>query len=131
MRYYICVRFFTCTVFCIGCSNNNNNNTSSDKTNAVYYWRTRLECDSIEQDFLRANNVSRAYVRFFDIVVDESPIAMDEVVPNATLQITDTLPVKEIVPAIYITPEAIAKMQSNEYIWAEKIVKRIYNIVQL
>lgn len=118
----------TCVILCIGCKNNNDDNKSSDKTNAVYYWRTTLEVDSIEQDFLQANNVGRAYVRFFDIVVDESPIAMDAVVPNATLQIKDTLPVKDIVPTIYITPEAIAKMQSNEDVWAEKIVKRIYNM---
>ncbi len=119
---------FICISLCIGCTNNNDDSKSSDKTNAVYYWRTTLECDSIERDFLKANEVNRAYVRFFDIVVDESPIAIDAVVPNATLQIKDTLPVKDIVPTIYITTEAIAKMQSNEDVWAEKIVKRVYNM---
>lgn len=117
-----------CAILCISCKSNNDGHKSSDKTNAVYYWRTTLECDSIEQEFLQANNVERAYVRFFDIVVDESPIAMDAVVPNATLQIKDSLPIKDIVPIIYITPEAIAKMQSKEDMWAEKIVKRIYNM---
>lgn len=129
----LCTLAFSCISFCMGCKNNNDdhkssNKTNADKTNAVYYWRTTLECDSVEQDFLQANNVDRAYVRFFDIVVDESPIAMDAVVPNATLQIKDTLPIKDIVPTIYITPEAIVKMQSNEEVWAEKIVKRIYNM---
>lgn len=124
----LCALVFSCISLCIGCTNNNDDSNTSDKTNAVYYWRTTLECDSIERDFLKANEVNRAYVRFFDIVVDESPIAIDAVVPNATLQIKDTLPVKVIVPTIYITPEAIDNMQSNEDVWAEKIVKRIYNM---
>lgn len=123
----LCTLLFICTTLCVGCNNNDDNN-SSDKTNAVYYWRTTIECDSIEQDFLQSNDVNRAYVRFFDIVVDESPIAMDAVVPNATLIIEDSLLVKDIIPTIFITPEAIAKMQSNENVWAEKIVKRIYNM---
>lgn len=116
----------TCAILCVSC--NNDAHKAGDKRNAVYYWRTTLECDSIERDFIQTNEVDRAYVRFFDIVVDKSPIAMDAVVPNATLQIKDTLPVKDIVPTIYITPEAIVKMQSNEDMWAEKIVKRIFNM---
>lgn len=123
----LCTLVFMCITLCVGCNNNDDNN-SSDKTNAVYYWRTTLVCDSIEQDFLQSNDVNRAYIRFFDIVVDESPIAMDAVVPNATLLIEDSLLVKDIIPTIFITPEAIAKMQSNEDVWAEKIVKRIYNM---
>lgn len=119
---------FICSILSVSCKNNYDAQKDLNKTNAVYYWRTTLECDSIEQGFLQANNVDRAYVRFFDIVVDESPIAMDAVVPNATLQIKDSLPVKDIVPTIYITPEAMAKMQSNEDVWAEKIIKRIYNM---
>lgn len=118
----------TYAILNVSCKNNDVEHKEPDKTNAVYYWRTTLETDSTELRFLQANNVSRAYVRFFDIVVDESPIAMDVVVPNATLQVKDTLPVNDIVPTIYITPEAIAKMQSTEDVWAEKIVKRIYNM---
>ena len=117
-----------CAILCVSCKNNNDADKAPDKTNAVYYWRTTLDADSIERDFLRVNDVSRAYVRFFDIVVDKSPIAFDAVVPNATLQVKDTLPVKDIVPTIYITQEAIVKMQSGEYEWAEKIVNRVYNM---
>lgn len=104
-------------------------NRNTDQTeNSIYYWRTVLELDSLERDFIQAHKVRKAYIRFFDIVVDKSPNAMDAVVPNATLQIKDTLAVKDIIPTIYITPEAIAKMQSDEEMWAEKIVKRIYNM---
>lgn len=101
---------------------------AAPESNAVYYWRTVLELDSTERRFLRDNDVTRAYVRFFDIVVDKSPVAMDAVVPNATLQFKDTLPVNEIIPTIYITVDAMAAMKSNEAEWAQKIVKRVYNM---
>ena len=96
--------------------------------NSVYYWRTVLELDSLERNFLRENNIGRVYLRFFDIVVDKSPLAMDVVVPNATLHVKDSMPVKDIVPTIYITVDAIKEMQGKEAMWAEKIVKRIYNM---
>lgn len=114
-----------CTALCINCKHQEEPN---EKCNAVYYWRTVLETDSIERDFLRANDVNRAYVRFFDIVVDKSPVAMDVVVPNATLQVEDSLSVKEIVPTIFITQDAIVKMKSDEDVWAGKIVKRVFNM---
>lgn len=98
------------------------------KKNSIYYWRTVLELDSVERNFLKANNVERIYIRFFDIVVDKSPLAMDAVVPNATLQVKDTMPVEELIPTVYITLDAMIKMQENEAVWAEKIVKRIYNM---
>lgn len=98
------------------------------KKNSIYYWRTVLELDSMERNFLKANNVERIYIRFFDIVVDKSPLAMDAVVPNATLQVKDTMPVEELIPTVYITLDAMIKMQENEAVWAEKIVKRIYNM---
>lgn len=96
--------------------------------NGIYYWRTVLRLDSAERAFLGAHNVKRAYVRFFDIVVDKSPAAMDAVVPNATLQVKDSLPVEEIIPTVYITVDALKKMKGDEDRWAQKMVKRVANM---
>lgn len=114
-------------IFCTGCKTEETPKPT-EHTKAIYYWRTILEVDSIERVFLQKNCVGRAYVRFFDIVADQSPNAIDSVVPNATVQFKDTLPVKDIIPTIFITQDAIAKMHSDEDAWAEKIVKRIFNM---
>ncbi len=112
-----------------GCKNHKDNNICAHaETSGVYYWKTVLEIDSVERNFLIENDVHRAYVRFFDIVVDESPLAMDPVVPNATLQVKDSFPVNEIVPTVYITIDALRRMKSTEDEWAEKIVKRVFNM---
>lgn len=105
-----------------------NKPSGQDGGNGVYYWRTTFETDSTERAFMRENDIRRAYVRFFDVVVDKSPLAMDVVVPNATLQIKDSIPAEEIVPVVYITVDAIKAIQSDEAKWAEKIVRRVWNM---
>lgn len=94
----------------------------------IYYWKTVLTLDSVERDYLRENKVDRAYVRFFDIIEDKTPLASDEVIPNATLQVKDSLPVFEIIPTVYITDNAIRRMKGRESHWARKIVKRVDNM---
>ena len=104
------------------------NKSSEVGCNSVYYWRTTFKLDNKERNFLRTNDIKRIYTRFFDVVVDESPIAIDVVVPNATLQITDSFEVDEFIPVIYITVDAIKEIKSEEAKWAEKIVGRIFNM---
>lgn len=94
----------------------------------VYYWKTVLSLDSIERDYIRRNDIDRAYVRFFDVVEDNSPLSSEAVIPNATLQVKDTLKVRKIIPAIYITDGAIKRMKGSERLWAEKIVERVNNM---
>ena len=36
---------------------------------SVYYWRTVMQLDSAERDFLTRNQVKKMYVRYFDVVV--------------------------------------------------------------
>lgn len=128
-RFYVLICLVLLILSIAGCDKGRQTqNNVSSKSNGVYYWNTVLELDSLERDFLKDNNVKRAYVRFFDIVVDKSPLAKDVVVPNATLQFKDTLPVGEIIPTIFITVEAIEAMQSNESEWAERIVNRVFNM---
>lgn len=95
------------------------------ETNAVYYWKTVCSLDSADYKFLEDNKVERAYIRFFDVVLDESPLAVEEIIPNASLQIKDSIPVKDIVPAIFVTQEALKRMDGKYELWANKIVKRV------
>lgn len=99
------------------------------RTNAVYYWKTVFSLDSAETDFLSRHDIHRIYIRFFDVVVNASSSGED-VIPNASIVFNDSVPVKEVVPTVYITLDALRKMSGNERIWAEKIVTRIDNMCQ-
>lgn len=99
-----------------------------EEMNSVYYWKTTLKLDSTERDFLKHHNVNRAYVRFFDVVADTSAMATAEVIPNATIIFEDTIPVKEIVPTVYITQDAMRRMEGHENSWGPTIVQRIRNM---
>lgn len=102
---------------------------SHRECNSIYYWKTALKLDSLRTDtFVKKHNIGRAYVRFFDIVPDKSPLATEALIPNATLTVNDSLPVGEIIPVVYITDDAIKEMKSREAVWAKKIVERIRNM---
>lgn len=91
----------------------------------VYYWKTVLSLDSVERDYISKNKIDRAYVRFFDVVEDNSPLSSEAIVPNATLQVIYTLKGCKIVPTIYITDGAIKRMKGSERKWGDKIVERV------
>lgn len=65
---------------------------------SVYYWRTVMQLDSTERDFLARNEVKKMYVRYFDVVVKDGKL-----MPNATLHFTEPVPEgMEIVPTVFI-----------------------------
>ena len=97
------------------------------EANAIYYWKTVLDADSVDIEFIRTHKIKRAYIRFFDVVKDESPVAKDIVIPNATLKVKTPLPVDEIIPTVYITLNAIRNMEDVDK-WAELIVERVGNM---
>ena len=45
---------------------------STPPTHSAYYWSTTWESDSAVSAFLKANDVRKVYLRFFDVVVDGS-----------------------------------------------------------
>lgn len=102
--------------------------TPHNEVNSIYYWKTTLELDSAERKFIRDYNIQRAYIRFFDVTADKSPLATEEVIPNATIVIRDSMPVDEIVPTVFITTEAIERMKKDPRHWASKILERIRNM---
>lgn len=98
-------------------------NPSADCGNGIYYWRTTFDLNDGERDFLKSHAVEKVYVKFFDIEKDWDS---ERVIPIATVQFLDSIPAGvEIVPAVYITTQAMAEMQLKEGEYADKILKRI------
>lgn len=94
----------------------------------VYYWRTSLSLDSAELAFLRDNNVSRMYVRFFDVVSDDDS---GRPRPNATLSFPSGNVIPEgieYVPVVFVTPGCFAGGKSDGL--ARLILNRVKDIAE-
>lgn len=94
---------------------------------SVYYWSTTFSLDSTQRAFIQSQNISRIYLRYFDVVVD----AQGEVMPNATVKFkpgaasvttkgaeagaqlssgeTGRSPHVEIIPTIYIVNKCLTR----------------------
>ncbi|MBR4389284.1 MAG: hypothetical protein IKT00_08930 [Prevotella sp.] len=78
--------------------------------NAAYYWSTNFSSDSTMTAFIQEQHISRLYVRYFDVVIDEH----DNVRPNATIQFQCAMPDSvEVIPCVFITNESMAKCPDN------------------
>ena len=65
---------------------------------SVYYWRTVMQLDSAEREFLARNEVKKMYMRYFDVVIKDGKL-----MPNATLHFNEPVPEgMEIVPTVFI-----------------------------
>lgn len=102
---------------------------------AMYHWKNVFDLSKEEVDFLKKHRIERLYVRFFDVTLEtlldgKGPQA----IPTATVQFdtffwADEYP-KEVVPTIFITPEAITNIQNKGqgHEIAEKMLERIRNM---
>ena len=98
-----------------------NHRKSSTEGNSVYYWKTTFSLDKTKQDFISKNNITRLYIRYFDVVLRGNAS-----VPNATIKFKSSIPDSiQVIPAIYIMNEC---MQSRDTSLAEKILERILQI---
>lgn len=91
--------------------------------NGVYYWRTTFKLDSAERAFLSENGVNKMYVRFFDVDLNPDTMSVEKCVPVATIDFADTFPQGvEIVPTVFITPQAIVHYRD----FAKLLARRLY-----
>lgn len=120
----------------IACQQNpeSSNTTSSSgivSSNGIYYWKTRFCLEDYELDFLKKHEISRIYVKMFDVVLqNDSPDDTLSVIPIATTRFESPIPDGiEIVPTVYITYEALShlKGKDREYIesYAQRILTRV------
>lgn len=77
---------------------------------SAYWWSTTFGPSVQELEFLDFHNVSRLYLRYFDVVVDPD----GEVMPNATLKFNDSIPEGlEVIPTVFIVNECMRKDVSD------------------
>lgn len=100
--------------------------------NAIYHWKTTFDPTEEEWNFLKANDIQRMYVRFFD--VDDSPAK-----PIATTVFKQNLPQDiEIIPTTFITLEPFwyywildSARECRNHDLANKIVTRLLKMAQV
>lgn len=98
------------------------------KGHAMYFWRTALTLDNTELNFLKANDIRRLYIRFFDVVTEA-----DDTVPhpNATLSLPQGNVIPEgveCIPVVFITPASL-RYDSLPSL-AAKTVRRVLAIAE-
>ena len=94
------------------------------KRNSIYYWRTTFELDSAETAYLKKHNVTRMYLRMFDVVTEHDFLNnVMEAVPIATTKFVTPVPEGvEIVPVVYITIDALRAMAGREEEYADSLL---------
>lgn len=104
--------------------------SDSVKRNSIYYWKTRFELDSYELDFLKRHDISRIYLRMFDVVTEYYYFVINvQIIPNATVKFDSNVPEGiEIVPVTYITLDALREMRGHEDFYARLIAERMLAI---
>ena len=103
---------------------------------AMYHWKNTFNPSEEELRFMQEHKIERLYVRFDDVSVcsmlDEED--RQQVCPSATVQFKSNVFANdypnEIVPTVFIEPEAIAAIHNNgqSRTIARKMVDRILNI---
>ncbi|MEO0340531.1 MAG: hypothetical protein AAF242_15140 [Bacteroidota bacterium] len=76
--------------------------TNNPTTKAFYHWKTNLQLDSTQQNYLGTLDIEKLYVKFFDVDWEAS---QGDLIPVAKVQI-DSMAlngVEEVVPCIFIT----------------------------
>ena len=116
----------------MGCGNRENASmddryTEAVKRNSVYYWKTVFDLDSTAVSFMKRHDISRVYLRMFDVVVEPDFLnGSSEIVPVATTRFATSVPGNlEIVPVTYITIDALRAMAGREAEFASLIVERL------
>ena len=102
----------------------NSNTIVQPSKRAVYLWTTQINMDSTKLQFLKSHDISRMYVRFFDVVLDEQGNAT----PNATARFVTPLPKNmDIVPTVFLMPECL---RGDRQQLAKQIVDRVMQMCE-
>ena len=106
--------------------------TNQNNNNGIYYWKTRFSLNDYELSFLREYEISRIYVKMFDVALqNNAPDDTLALVPIATTRFESSIPEGvETIPTVYITYEALCYINGmddtviNSYI--DRILTRVY-----
>ena len=118
---HICLSLFA-LIAIIACTRQSAKDVESAR--AMYFWRTDFRLSEEEAAFLRAHDISKIYLRYFDVVVNGA----GQVMPNATVSFTtDTLEGIEIIPTVFIVENCLCHNMDSI---AQKLVSRILQMNQ-
>lgn len=76
---------------------------------SFYYWKSQYKLDTAERKALSDNKVEQLYVRYFDIVYDES---LHKAIPQAPIQFQKQDLQTPIVPVVFIKNKVFEQMDS-------------------
>lgn len=100
-------RFLWLTVLLFWLSINLGCKQEKSATSSFYYWKRNFELSQMQQDLLKNSNISKLYIRFFDIKLDRKS---GKPYPEAILNITQNTDALQITPVIFITNQTFEKM---------------------
>lgn len=79
-----------------------------EPSHAIYHWKTQFQLNRYTQSFIRKHDITKMYVRFFDVDYGQDKNGAFRAIPIATTLFRDTIPTGiEVVPTVYITTKAI------------------------
>ena len=137
----------SCLISLVGCKEKRESDVAiaikHEPVNAVYHWKTVLNPNKYETDFMKRHHVRKMYVKFFDVGTDyiydgkgEQPVPIATTVFKVDSTYWETNSI-EVVPVVFITVEALRLKKPL----GERIVKRVddmcranhikYNEIQL
>lgn len=107
--------------------NNPSDAQSQISDNGIYYWKTRFNLNDYELRFLKEHDISRLYVKFYDVVLENNPcVDTLSIVPIATTRFESEFPDDiEVVPTVYITYDALAYLKGKDTKDIESYTQRI------
>lgn len=110
-----------------GCQQKCSNNQLGISGNAIYYWRTTFSLNDYEKNFLKAHQIKRIYIRFFDVVLNQDTLSTETCVPVGTITFNSPIPNDvEVVPVVFITPDAIKQHEK----FTSDMARRIHAMCQ-
>ena len=94
---------------------------------AFYHWRTQLQLNAAEQQYLKQLDAKRLYVKFFDVDWNFNRAAA---IPLASAQIKESgLGDLEIIPTIFITNRTFTHLSTDSIpALADRIYQRIFQL---
>lgn len=109
MKRYLYLLFAIVLIFVSCGGNKQRKSLLQEHKKGAYYWKTTFKLSSWEQNFLKEHQITKLYVRLFDVDYKADYDGEQKSVPIATIKFIDNLPKDiEIVPVVYITQKAIS-----------------------
>lgn len=88
---------------------------------SFYYWKTIFQLNAFEKDVLKKNKVTRIYIRYFDVALNEQGLPY----PLSPIMFVDKPTSFEIIPVIYIKNNVF----KSEGVKTDELARNIYKYI--